>query len=76
MQIAFVMACSTCDREIPDDLGVCPHCGRPQDPFTQNRRTLIAVALLTALLAAVFTLQTLISPPQNHQSDSPKASNP
>jgi hypothetical protein len=57
------MACSTCSREIPDNLDVCPHCGRPQDPFTPNKRTLIVVALLAALLAAVFTLQTLFSPP-------------
>lgn len=57
------MACSTCGRELPDNTEVCPHCGRPQDLFTQNQRTLIAFALLAALLAAVFSLQLLLAPP-------------
>lgn len=54
------MVCSTCEREIPNYLGVCPHCGRPQDPFNQTTRTLIAFALLIALLSAVFALQVLL----------------
>jgi hypothetical protein len=47
----------------PGQPGCLPPLRPPQDPFTQNKLTLIAVALLAALLAAVFTLQTLISPP-------------
>ncbi len=54
------MACSTCERVIPDHLSVCPYCGRPQDPITQNKRTLTVFAVLTALLAAAFVLQALV----------------
>ena len=54
------MACSTCEREIPDNLGVCPYCGRPQDPIIQNKRILTVFAVLTAMLAAAFVLQALV----------------
>ena len=56
----LLMACSTCEREIPDNLGVCPYCGRPQDPITQNKRILTVFAVLTAMLAAAFVLQALV----------------
>jgi rRNA maturation endonuclease Nob1 len=31
-----VMTCSTCDREIPDNLDICPYCGRPTGPVQSD----------------------------------------
>ncbi len=47
------MGCQFCEKPIPDNLAVCPHCGHLQDAPGENNRRLARFALVCALAVII-----------------------